>query len=656
MKADSSVSGKLKLPRLISDGMVLQRDTEVKIWGWAEKGDTVIVKFAGSIFKSIAGDDGKWETIIRPMPAGGPYTMEISAYSNGDGTGCIDSGAEVGKSGAAKHIVINDIMAGDVWVCSGQSNMQTPVLRVIEQFGKEVREACCSDIRYFQVPERYDFNDRQIDLEGGCWACPDQNNVLEFSALALFYALEIHKRYSVPVGIINASIGGTPIEAWMSEDSLKDWPLKLDELARCKDGSYIAGVMKSEAEAIAQWFDRLDQLDAGLADSEGCWTGDKCDNSQWPSANLPASWPEIGIRDFYGSIWLKKELEIPVELAGKPAVLRLGTIVDSDAAYINGVEVGATTYRYPPRKYDVPAGIIKGGKNIITIRTVSNAGDGGLVEEKPYSLELGSHIFDLAGEWKYKIGAAMDRPLPGMTFFSYKPAGLFNGMISPLLGYTLKGVLWYQGESNTTAAREYTTLFSRMISEWRSEWKLGNLPFFFVQLANFMRPASEPGPSEWAELREAQMKALDLPDTGMAVAIDIGEWNDIHPVDKMTVAQRLALCARKTAYGEEIICSGPLCKDWTIDGSHMTIRFHEETGRLVSKGGEPLRQFSIAGADQKFIWANAVIKDNSVIVWNNEIMEPVAVRYAWADNPEGANLYNEEGLPASPFRTDDWDH
>ncbi len=656
MTAGNSISGKLKLPRLISDGMVLQRDMAVKIWGWAERGDTVIVKFAGSIYKSIADSDGKWETILGAMPAGGPYTMEISARSTGCSGDCDESIADGSGFGAAKHITINDIMVGDVWVCSGQSNMQTPVLRVIEQFGKEVQEVCCKDIRYFQVPERYDFNNRQTDLEGGCWVCPDQKNVLDLSAVALFYALEIHKRYNVPVGIINASIGGTPIEAWMSEDSLKDWPPKLDDLARCKDGSYVAGIMKSEEEAIAKWVSRLDQLDAGLADSEGHWTGDNCDISQWPSVKLPVSWSDIGIRDLYGSIWLKKELEIPAELAGKPAVLRLGTIVDSDVAYINGVVVGATTYRYPPRKYNIPAGIIEGGKNIITVRTISNAGDGGFIEDKPYSLELGGYAFKLAGEWKYKIGAAMDTPLPGMTFFSYKPAGLFNGMISPLLGYAIKGVLWYQGESNTSAANEYFTLFARLISEWRREWKLGSLPFFFVQLANFLRPASEPGPSGWAELREAQCKALALPDTGMAVAIDIGEWNDIHPLDKMTVAQRLALCARKVAYGEDIICSGPLYKDWTIDGSHVTIRFHEKTGRMVSRDGGPLSQFSIAGADHKFIWANAIMKDDSVIVWNDEIKEPAAVRYAWADNPEGANLYNEEGLPASPFRTDDWEH
>lgn len=642
---DSRDFGKLKLPRLIGDGMVLQRNAAVKIWGWARAGEAVTVKFCGRTYGCAAAEcDGRWEILLEPMQAGGPYTMDISTKSTG----------KVGEESGAERIIIKDIMAGDVWVCSGQSNMQTPVLRVIEQFENYVREACCKDIRYFLVPERYDFNKKQNDLEGGRWISPDASNVPDFSAVALFFAYEIYKKYNVPVGIINASIGGTPIEAWMSEESLKDWPRQLDELAKCKDAAYVEGTIKREEAEIARWFGQLDQLDEGFADPENRWNLE-VDITDWNSVSLPASWADAGMKDFIGSIWIKKELDIPSEFAGKPAVLKLGTIVDSDVVYLNGVEVGAVTYRYPPRKYNIPAGLIREGKNTITVRTVSNAGDGGFVEDKPYRLELAGLQISLAGEWRYKVGAAMDRPLPGTTFFSYKPAGLYNAMISPLLDFTVKGFAWYQGESNTTAAKEYVSLFRTMITDWRQEWKLGSLPFLFVQLANFMRAVSEPGPSGWAELRDAQFKALSLPDTGMVVAIDAGEWNDIHPLDKRTVAQRLALCAGKAAYGEDIISSGPIYKDVLWEAGKAVISFHEPAGRLVPKGGGPLRQFSIAGSDRKFIWAKAEIKENSVIVWSDDIKEPAAVRYAWADNPEGANLYNEEGLPASPFRTDDWD-
>lgn len=634
-------SDKLRLPRLISDGVVLQRDKTVRIWGWAGSGDIVTVEVAGQTHRCMAGDEGRWEVLLRPLEAGGPYTLAVSAVGS-DG-------------GEAEQIIVRDILAGDVWVCSGQSNMQTPVSRVMDLFEKEITDSCSSRIRYFQVPERYDFKTAHDDLEGGSWvSCDTPEKVMGFSAVALFFAAELHGRYDIPVGIINSSVGGSPIEAWMSESSLADWPDRLDELAVCKDDAYVSETIENDEAAVSRWYGRLDQLDEGLGSTSEPWYSEGFDTSDWDDIDIPTSWEDAGMKSFCGSIWLRKTFRLPAGLAGREAVLRLGTIVDSDVTYVNGVRVGNVTYRYPPRKYMIPAGLTRAGENTVTVRVVSNSGDGGFIPDKPYRVETGGETVDLTGRWKYRIGAVMEYPMPETVFFNWKPAGLYNGMIAPLHDFVIKGIAWYQGEANTDKPEEYLSLFRKMICSWRKAWKLDHLPFLYVQLHNWQKPASEPGDSQWAKLREAQMKALSLPDTGMATAIDAGEWNDIHPLDKLTVGKRLALVANKIAYGEDIIYSGPIYKEMAREGNRIIIRFREPVGGLVSIDGKPLRHFAIAGPDRKFVWARAQIKGESVAVWNDGIKEPVAVRYAWADNPEGANLYNKACLPASPFRTDDW--
>mgnify|MGYP003935736633 FL=1 len=709
--------GKLRLPCLISDGMVLQRDREFKIWGWAGAGDRVTVKLipgiqentvaggtaagpaeetgrnsidactdgmmsdgaavgsasgecTGQVHECTAGADGRWEVLLQPVKAGGPYTLVVSAVNNtGKSRGgadieakacagmnpCAETGAG-NASETAQQITVKDILAGDVWLCSGQSNMQTPVIRLVDKFGKEITGACSSMIRYFNVPERYDFKKKHDELEGGSWIrCDAPDKVMLFSAVALFFAAELHKKYDIPVGIINASVGGSPIEAWMSEDSLADWPDSLEELARCKDDAYVDGTKRRDEAAVTQWLRQLDMLDEGLgSNGEPLYSGE-IDISGWDDVNIPTSWEDAGLRNFYGSIWLRKTFTLPAGAAGKEAVLRLGTIIDSDVAYVNGVQVGAVPYRYPPRKYMIPPGLTKEGENTITVRVISNSGDGGFVEDKPYTIEADGEVIDLAGRWKYRIGARMENPMPEITFFNWKPAGLYNGMIAPLHDFVIRGVAWYQGEANTFVPGRYSGLFRKMVRDWRKAWGNDNLPFLYVQLHNWQRPASEPGDSQWARLREQQLKALSLPGAGMASAIDAGEWNDIHPLDKITVAKRLALAAYRIAYGEDIIASGPIYKDMVKEGNRIRIRFMEPTGGLVSVGGEPLRHFAVAGPDRRFVWAEAKIEGDTVVVWNDGIDDPVAVRYAWADNPEGANLYNRAGLPASPFRTDDWD-
>jgi sialate O-acetylesterase len=352
-------------------------------------------------------------------------------------------------------------------------------------------------------------------------------------------------------------------------------------------------------------------------------------------------------------VWFRKEFNVPATMAGKSGLLNLGCIIDADSVWINGVFVGNTTYMYPPRWYNIPEKVLQVGVNTIAIRIVNERGKGGFVAEKPYEISVGDAKIDLKGTWKYKLGATMDH-LDYQTFIRWKPLGLYNAMLAPLLQYSMKGVIWYQGESNTGRAKEYQELFPAMIRNWRQDWKQGDFPFLFVQLANFMEASQQPKESNWALLREAQLKSLSLPNTGMAVSIDIGEWNDIHPLNKAEVGRRLALAAKHVAYKDhKIIYSGPVYKSMQKAGNSILLNFDHIGSGLDAKNGL-LQTFAIAGEDQKFVWAEAQIKGNQVIVSSKEIPNPVAVRYAWADNPQGANLYNKDGLPATPFRTDNW--
>lgn len=368
----------------------------------------------------------------------------------------------------------------------------------------------------------------------------------------------------------------------------------------------------------------------------------------------PGYWADIKLGFVNGVVWFRKDFMVPSSMAGKKAKLNLGRIVDADSVFINGKFVGTTSYQYPPRRYIIPEGVLKDGENNITVRIISNSGRGGFVLDKPYEIISGDTRIDLTGEWKYKLGTTMP-PLASQTFIRWKPEGLYNTMIAPLLNYRIKGAVWYQGESNTDRAVKYRKLLPALIRDWRKNWDQGDFPFLIVQLPNFMNAKSEPSESDWALLREAQLQTLSVPNTGLAVTIDIGEWNDIHPLDKKDVGKRLLLAAEKVAYGNnDVVYSGPIYQSMKVDGNKIILTFSSTGSGLVTKDGSEPKYFAVAGADKHFIWANAKIENNKIIVWNSKVTNPVAVRYAWADNPEGANLYNKEGLPASPFRTDDW--
>ncbi len=620
----------VKLPKLISDGMVLQRDTNIKIWGWASSGEKVSIQFINEAYNTNADDKGNWSVTIPKQKAGGPYEMKINS------------------------ITIHDIMIGDVWVCSGQSNMELPMGRVSWHYPDEIEHSANKYIRQFLVPDKYNFNQPQKDLSGGSWKSASPENTPEFSAVAYFFAKEIYNKYKVPVGLINSALGGSPVESWISEDSIKKYPTYYNEAQMFKDNTLIEKIEDADRARSDAWYKILHKEDKGYSDPQNIWYNISLNTSTWDTTSIPGYWNNSKLSGKNGVVWFRKIINVPASMAGKSAKLILGRIVDADSTFINGKFVGTVSYQYPPRRYDVPAGILKAGENTIVVRVISNIGVAGFVPDKEYDLIVGNDSINIKGVWKYCLGAEMP-PLAGQTFIRWKPVGLYNAMIAPLLNYQIKGVIWYQGESNAGRPWDYKNLFTTMISDWREKWNEGNFPFLYVQLPNYGDAKSEPSESGWALLQEAQLKTLSVPNTAMTVTIDIGEWNDIHPLDKMDVGKRLFLAAEKVAYGDDnVVYSGPIYKSMKVDGNKIILSFEDVDGGLVAKGGSELKQFAIAGTDKNFVWAKAKIEGDKIIVWSDKISKPVAVRYAWADNPAGTNLYNKGGLPASPFRTDNW--
>ncbi len=626
-KAEKTGSGTLRLPRLVGDGMVLQRDIPLTVWGWAAPGRAVTVSLLGKTYEGAADAEGKWRVTLPPMGPGGPYELTVSADTT---------------------VTVKNILVGDVWICAGQSNMQLTMDRVRDKYPEDVKNCENDNIRLYTVEAKFDFKKEADDLETGSWVTPRPDTILSFTAVGFFFAKELYARYRVPIGLICSAIGGTPVEAWISEEALKAFPKAREQAAPFKDDGHLEKVAKENERAIGEWFKTLSDSDIG-SQGDAPWYAEDLDDADWGEISIPSFWPVESPGADGGIVWYRKEIDVPASMTGIPARLFLGTIVDSDMTYINGQFVGSVGYQYPPRKYDIPGGVLKPGRNVITVRVVCPWGKGGFNPDKPYELTAGGQTIDLTGLWKYKR-AAVAPPFPMQVFVQNLPVGLFNGMKAPLFYYKIKGVIWYQGESNTANAGEYHALFETMIQNWRARWGQGDFPFLFVQLPNFGEAAQTPGDSDWALVREAQLKTLRLPNTGMAVTYDVGEWNDLHPLDKKSVAHRLFLAARKVAYGEtDVVWSGPIVSAAEVSGNKVILRFDHVGSGLVAKGGAP-GGFDIKAEDGVFLRAQAEIEGDTVIVWNDAVLSPYAVRYAWADNPEGANLYNAEGLPASPFR------
>ncbi|MCC9063543.1 sialate O-acetylesterase [Flavobacterium piscisymbiosum] len=619
-----STNAQIKLPRLISDGMVLQRDTKVKIWGWASAKEKIELTFDNKTYKAITNAEGKWLVVLPSQKAGGPYEMTLKASNT---------------------IVLKNILFGDVWICSGQSNMELPMGRLKDKYKEVIAKSENANIRQFLVPDQYYFANEKEDFTAGEWISANPVSVLQFSGVAYFFALEIYEKYKIPIGLINSALGGSPAESWISEENVKKFPDYYQEFLKYKDGTLEKQIDENDRKISQEWYKLANNSDEGLKNN---WKNSDLDDSNWKTMNVPGYWADNELGNVNGVVWFRKEFTIP-KVQENIAKFILGRIVDADSVYVNNHFVGTTSYLYPPRIYSFNSNLLKEGKNEISVRVINNSGKGGFVLDKPYELVLGNDTLDLKGSWKYQLGAKM-LPLPAQTFVRWKPVGLYNEMIAPLKNYSIKGVLWYQGESSTKKPSEYYALMETLITNWRVQWQQPKLPFLYVQLTNFMDPKTEPVESNWAALRQQQLNTLKVPNTGMAVTIDLGEWNDIHPLNKYDVGKRLALQARKKVYGEKnLVASGPIFKAIEQKESKLILSFSDVGSGLMVKDNGELKSFAIAGNDGHFVWANAIIKDDKVIVWSDAVIDPFKVRYAWADNPVEANLYNKENLPASPF-------
>ncbi len=516
----AGLRGEVVLPSLISDGMVLQRDVPNKIWGSAAAGETVVLRFRKKTYTAVADADGEWSVFLPAMKAGGPYELTV-----GD-------------------IHIGDVLVGDVWLCSGQSNMELPVSRVMDMFADEVEEYENTMIHHIIVPKTFNFHSPQTALPAAKWDALTKDNAAAFSALTYFFAKEMYAATGVPIGIINASWGGTPVEAWMSEEALSAFPRYVNEKRLYEDDGYRERIKTLEGENFYRWNSVLHASDAGLHSSPA-WYAPDFDDSDWTTVDMFSStWGTNGLNPVAGSHWLRKDIDLPAEWESAPAVLRAGCIIDADSVYVNGTFVGATGYMYPPRIYNVPAGVLHEGRNNITIRIISNGGCPAFVPEKPYKLILstadgGREEVSLEGSWRYHEGAPMP-PAPNMMFYCYKPECLYNAMIAPLKDYAVHGVIWYQGESNVDRRNEYAALLTAMIGDWRRTFNSPSLPFYIVELADYLPKDDIAGRQAWAELRRAQAEAAATTDNAWLIPNgDLGEWNDIHPLDKKTPGQRI---------------------------------------------------------------------------------------------------------------------
>lgn len=637
----------VKLCSVFSDNMVMQQQTDkAPIWGESKpnKKITVTTSWDGKTYSATADSNGRWKTAVKTPSAGGPYTVTIS-------------------DGSKKKTILSNVMIGEVWVCSGQSNMEMPVegWGHVKDWQKEKEEANNYPNIRLLLAKHVTGGQPMSNLaaEKGGWQVCNAQNVADFSACAYFFGRELQKYRNVPIGLIDTSWGGTIIEAWMSLDAFKGIP------SQEKNVKAVESLPATEEDRMVlfrkqydKWLKSVSEKDEGFKSGKPIYATLDTDDAEWKTFHMPSVSNVSGTVNAFW--WVRKVIDIPQKWAGKELTVNLGMVDDNDVTFFNGEEIGSTVGYTVGRTYTVPANLVKGGKAVLAVRVHDTGGLTGIsCDEKDFCIGLknGKEKISLAGNWKFMptlnntqvnrmpVNTATD---PNVHTF------LYNSMINPIIPFAIKGAIWYQGEANVSQAYQYRELMPLMINDWRTKWGC-NFPFAMVQLANFMSRQDKPQESTWAELREAQLLTRQhLENVGMATIIDIGEANDIHPKNKQEVGRRLALWARAKAYGEDVAFEGPMYRGYRIEGKSIRVMFSRNTARgLRSCDGSRLKGFAVAGADRIWHWADAKIEGSSVVVSSPEVKFPMAVRYAWADNPE-CNLTNDTGLPASPFRTDDW--
>jgi sialate O-acetylesterase len=637
----TSARADVALPALFGSHMVLQRDRPVRVWGTADPGESVSVEIAGARAAATADAAGRFEATLPALPAGGPHTLVVAGRN---------------------RLQLDDVWAGEVWVASGQSNMEWPLQRADR--GETDAAAGCDRLRLFTVARTTAFEPR-TDVTGA-WSTCTAETALGFSAVAFHFGQQIGRTQNVTVGLVHTSWGGTPAEAWTPRAALTAVPELAPMVASFDRERADPAPAARYQELRAAWERKNFAQDTGNTGFGMGFAAPDADESAWKPVKLPQHWEAAGLA-IDGAVWFRRAFDLPAGAPPQDATLSLGPLDDMDVTYVNGVEVGHTDGATPehwsvPRVYAVPARHLRPGRNVVAVRVWDHAGDGGFAGAPAQMFaQSGETKVALAGLWLHRVERALQPtnvdwgsqpPAPASAGNPSSPTVLWNAMVAPLVRFPVRGAIWYQGEANTGRAHQYRTLFPTLIRAWREAWSDPDLAFLFVQLASFMQPASLPGESEWAELREAQAMALALPRTGMATAIDIGEAGDIHPRNKTDVGLRLALQARRTVYGETVVASGPVFADSAIDGRAIRVSLRHAAGLTTRDGAAP-RAFAIAGRDRKWRPATATIDGEAVLVSSPDVPAPVAVRYGWADNPP-VNLVNGAGLPAVPFRTDDW--
>ena len=637
------MNAKVTLPQLFQDGMVLQREKTIPVWGKADAGEAVSVTLNKKTCQTTATADGRWRVDLPKMKAGGPYILTVN------------------------DVELKDVFIGDVWLLSGQSNIDVTVERVYPWYTTDIDNYENPKIRLFRVQNETDTHGVRDDIRPTTinWKPVNRENAWLFSAMGYFLGRRMYEKTHVAQGIIVNSWGGTPIEAWLSADSLNQhYPMLVEKTRLYQNDEYIRTQQRANMLMSQQWNKLLDERDPGKKTD---FTAIDYDDSKWTKVNqYSMEWAKKGNRGIVGTIWLRQHVTIDKDHAGKPARLLLGTLFDSDVTYLNGKQIGTTGYQYPPRRYDIPEGLLREGDNVITVRFINKYGTAHFIPEKPYLIAFGDDrksmnpmpkdIVTLSETWLHHAGAEMLSCPSADVSLQNLPTTLYNAVLYPLAPYALSGVVWYQGESNTGNPRPYEHYLTMLVTGWRQLWQQPELPFTIVQLANHdgrqqtgnpspLTPQIEPQPnSGWAQLREAQrLVAKKLDNVELASAIDLGEPVDIHPLRKREVAERIGLCFDRTVYHDKKVKLMPEIVGTNIDGRTVTLTFDQPLRPNLA-----LCEFEVAGSDGHFSNAAARAVGNTVII-DSPIDNPVRVRHAWKDNPIQLNAYSQTGLPIGPF-------
>lgn len=622
------IQAQVTLPAIFADNMVLQRNVEIPIWGTANANEHIEIRFNKQVKKTKADKTGNWFVKLDHEIAGGPFNLMVKGKNT---------------------IEIKNILVGEVWLCTGQSNMEWSVSQS-DNAKNEIATADNPMIRHIKIDKEVNSLPQNSFNTSKSWQICNSTTVGDFSAVGYFFARNLYNELKIPIGLINISWGGTNIETWISREAFENSEEFKEMIAEMPKVN-----LDSLSKLKLKGFDKkIESLQAAKIDATNAinFKNEKFEDSNWPELNMPQLWEQQSLGEFDGVVWLRKSIILSADEYKKTADLELSTIDDDDVTYINGVEVGRTSSWNTFRKYTIPAGVLKEGINVIAIRITDNGGGGGIYgNPEDLKLSIGNSNIQLSGSWKFQV-EAIKRTVNQNSY----PSLCYNAMINPLIPFAFKGVIWYQGESNALRAFQYRKAFPLLINDWRQKWNQGDFPFYFVQLASFVTSGNSNEGCAWAELQEAQTMTLSLPNTGMVVTTDlVTNARDIHPTNKQDVGKRLAAIAFNNCYQKPMVCSGPRYKSMKIIGNQVIVSFDDIGSGLYTpdKYGY-IKGFEIAGEDQVFYYAKAYIKDNMIVLSCDEVKNPIAVHFSWIGDASESNLFNKEGFPAVPFRTDDW--